>query len=345
MKIILFNPLSELQVRGISKVADELVAHLSREGHKVIEIKIPKFLYPNSDLLRIMLLILYQQLVCPVIAIKNRADIIIDPYNGFSIIGSLLIKTKYFIHDYTPFKRKFWYLRAGTIYQLLMFKFDSWFSLAEVYHDSLDIETPNFLKRARPPKFFPCIVDALDRANSSFFDDEVRPLIASLEGDILIISTISGPGWNKDFSGLLGNLKKINQRFVLIAFGFGDKPNTHEEVVMENGDISLALIVGFVDESSISSTIIKSDLFVFHSLSEGFGRPILEALHLGKNIVTTLNAPVLSILSDEAMSNIFVYESSKEFLTAIEQAKGSSFKPYSRIYRSDVNDSIQSLLS
>ncbi len=345
MKIILFNPLSGLQVRGISKVADELAMHLSKAGHKVIEIKIRKSLYPNSNLLKILIFILYQQIVCPIIAIKQKADLIIDPYNGFSVLGSLLIRTKYFIHDYTPFKRRFWYLRPGTIYQLLMFKFDSWFSLAEMYHDSLNIDTPNFLKRAKSPKFFPCIVDELERTNSTFFDDITRPFNDAQEDNVLIISTISGPGWNKDFSGLVENLKKISQRFILIAFGFGEAKNNCEEVVMKNGAVSRVLRIGFVEESSISSAITKSDLFVFHSLSEGFGRPILEALQLKKNIVSTNNAPVLNILSDEAMSNIFVYESSDEFLMAIDQAMSSSFKPFKQTYKPDIDDSLERFLS
>lgn len=344
MKIVLFNPLSGLQVRGISKVADELASELIKNRHEVIEVKIPKHLYPFANVLKIIVFILYQQLICPIIAIKNRADLIIDPYNGFSIIGSFFIKTKYFIHDYTPFKRKFWYFRPGTIYQLLMFKLDAWFGLADLYHDSLNIDTPHFLERSLPPRFFPCIVKPLDKAESSFYHENISFHIAQSGHPVLIISTISGPGWNKDFSGLVENLKMLDKEFFLIAFGFGDTSNQLKEIVMRNGRISRLLIVGFVAESAIASTIAHSDLFVFHSVSEGFGRPIPEALQLKKVIVTTENAPVLHILSNEAKCNIFTYKQNDDFTTAVEQGIASTFKPFKNMYKDDIDLTIDAFL-
>ena len=144
MNITLFNGLSGLQVRGISKVADELATHLRNEGHIVYEVKIPIFLYFNNTFLRILVLIFFQQIVCLFVVLKNRSQLLVDPYNGFSVLASLFVRTKYFIHDYTPFKRSYWYFRPGTLYQYIMFKLDAFLSLAEMYHDGLNIETPNF---------------------------------------------------------------------------------------------------------------------------------------------------------------------------------------------------------
>lgn len=345
MRIVLFNPLSGLQVRGISKVADELSTHLQKNGHSIIEVKIPKNLYFGGTFIKVLLLIIYQQFVCPIVAIRHRAELVVDPYNGFSIIGSFIVKTKYFIHDYTPFKRKYWFFRPGTIYQFVMFKIDSWFSLAEVYHDALNIDTPKYLKRASPPRVFPCIVDSLDRSSSTFFKKNVQTILDTSSEEILVISTISGSGWNKDFSGLLSNLKRINKRFVLIAFGFGDLKDKHEKVIMDNGDVSDVLSFGFVDEASISDAIFNSALFVFHSLSEGFGRPILEALQLGKIVVTTINAPILTIFSDEVLVNIFQYKNASEFLAAIDGGSKATFKQFENIYKPGIDQSIQQFLA
>jgi hypothetical protein len=326
-------------------VADELATHLQKDGHSIIEVKIPKNLYFGGTLIKVFLLIIYQQFVCPIVAIRHRAELVVDPYNGFSIIGSFFVKTKYFIHDYTPFKRKYWFFRPGTIYQFLMFKIDSWFSLAEMYHDALNIDTPKYLKRASAPRVFPCIVDSLDRSSSTFFKNNVQPILDACNEEVLVISTISGSGWNKDFPGLLNNLKRINRRFVLIAFGFGDSKDKHEKIIMDNGVFSDVLSIGFVDEASISDTIFNSDLFVFHSLSEGFGRPIVEALQLVKIVVTTVNAPILTILSNDALENIFKYKDASEFLIAIDGGSKSAFNQFENIYKPEIDQSIQQFLS
>ena len=255
------------------------------------------------------------------------------------------MKTKYFIHDYTPFKRKYWFIRPGTIYQFFMFKVDSWFSLAEMFHDALNIDTPKYLKRASPPRVFPCIVDSLDRSSSTFFKKNVQPILDASSEKILVFSTISGSGWNKDFSGLLNNLKRINKKFVLMAFGFGDSIDKHEKVIMDNGDVSDVLSIGFVDEASISDTILNSDLFVFHSLSEGFGRPILEALQLGKIVVTTINAPILTILSAEVLVNVFQYKNADEFLAAIDAGSKATYKKFENIYKPGIDQTIQQFLA
>lgn len=343
MIITLFNGLSGLQVRGISKVADELALHLRKSGHTVHEVKIPKILYIRNTLARVLLLIIYQQFVCPIVALRTRSRLIVDPYNGYPLLATFFVRTKYFIHDYTPFKRSYWYLRPGTIYQFLLFKLDSLFSLAEMYHDSLDIDTPTYLRRLKAPKVFPCIVDPLNTSGSTFFEKNIQPVLAKSDKNLLLVSTISGNGWNKDFGGLVNLLRSLDRPFLLVAFGFGEQDVKYEQTIAEDGSRSHVFTVGFVDESAISSMILKSHLFVFHSLSEGFGRPILEALQLGKLLVTA-DAPVLNILSEEALKNIFRYKDSREFNLGVNQALSSEFVSFSRTYKEGIDQGFDQFL-
>lgn len=343
MNITLFNGLSGLQVRGISKVADELAVHLRKHGHIVHEVKIPQFLYFRSPIARVLMLIFFQQLVCPLIALKTRSNLVIDPYNGFSVLASLFVRTKYFIHDFTPFKRRYWFFRPGTLYQFALFKLDSLFSLAEMYHDGLGIETPKFLRRSTEPKVFPCIVDPLNTSKSDFFHKNIQSTLAMTSEDCLLLTTISGAGWNKDFEGLVEHLHSLDRQFVIVAFGFGEQGIERKIVLMPDGRASYVFTVGFVDEAAIASVITLSHIFVFHSLSEGFGRPILEALQLRK-LVVTVYAPVVGLLSAAALKNVFLYNSRSEFNAAFGKALKSEFVSFSNTYRVGIDDSIEEFL-
>jgi glycosyltransferase involved in cell wall biosynthesis len=344
MRITVFNGLSGLQVRGISKVADELATHLRNEGHIVHEVKIPIFLYFNNTFLRILVLIFFQQIVCLFVVLKNRSQLLIDPYNGFSVLASLFVRTKYFIHDYTPFNRSYWYFRPGTLYQYIMFKLDAFLSLAEMYHDGLNIETPIFLKRSVQPKVFPCIVDPLDKSNSDFFDIHIQSTLDIVESDCLLLSTISGTGWNKDFGGLVENLKFNNRQFILVAFGFGEQGVKKDAITMIDGSFSYVFTVGFVNEAAISSVISRSNLFLFHSLSEGFGRPIIEALQL-KKLVVSVHAPVIDLLSCEALKNIYQYSNDRNhFKSILNEALLSDFIEFSTTYKPGIDHSLDLFL-
>jgi glycosyltransferase involved in cell wall biosynthesis len=343
MVITLFNGLSNLQVRGISKVADELARHLRGQGHTVHEVKIPNALYFKSSLIRLLMLILFQQFVTPVVALKTRSQLIIDPYNGYPAMATFFIRTKYFIHDYTPFYRKLWFLRPATLYQFILLKLDSLVPLAEAYHDALGIETPHFLHRSVTPRVFPLIVDPLDTSESDFFDKYVRDTFTGGGANCLLLTTISGTGWNKDFGGLVDLLRSLKRPFLLVAFGFGERGVEHEEILTQSNLQSHVLTVGFVEEAAIATTIRNSELFVFHSLREGFGRPIIEALQLKKLVITDY-APVVGILSPEAMQNVFVYQTKDEFQRAFEMALARKYIDFSTMYRTGIDNSIEEFL-
>lgn len=341
MIITLFNPLGQLEVRGVAKVANELVRHLRRAGHTVHEVTIPASLWGTSSLSRNVALNFFQQFVTPFVALATRSQLIIDPYNGYSVIGAVLLRTKYFVHDYIPFYRQKWYLRPGTLYKYFMYKLDALFCLAEIYHVSTDIDTPPYMKMKIEPQVFPSIMDPLDRSASCFFDDTIKPQIKSESP--LLLSTISGWTWNKDFGGLIELLRLLEEDVVLVAFGFGEQSFSYEEFKTATGQRCEVFRVGYVDEAAISNTISRSRVFVFHSLKEGFGRPIIEAMQLEKQVITRL-APVLSLLSNEALQNTFVYDGARDFQTALNSALSKHFVKPSRIYRDGINSSIEDFL-
>jgi hypothetical protein len=212
-----------------------------------------------------------------------------------------------------------------------------------MYHDALDVETPHFLRRSTSPKIFPCIVDPLDTSTSTFFEENIEVDLMNKSSDYILITSISGSGWNKDFDGLINHLASLDRKFLLVAFGFGEQSIRKIDVPMAIG-MSYVFTVGFVDEAAIASTILRSQLFVFHSLSEGFGRPILEALQLEK-LVVTIEAPVVGLLSIEARQNLFIYRSKNEFKKAFIDAFNAKFVKYSSLYKEGIDFSLKSFLA
>ena len=159
----------------------------------------------------------------------------------------------------------------------------------------------------------------------------------------MLLTTISGTGWNKDFEGLVNLLGCLDRPILLVAFGFGEQDIEHKEILTQSNLQSHVMTVGFIGEAAIATTIRHSELFVFHSLREGFGRPIIEALQLKKLVITDY-VPVVGMLSPEALQNIFVYQTKDEFQTAFEMALACKFIDFPTMYRTGIDNSIEEFL-
>ena len=131
----------------------------------------------------------------------------------------------------------------------------------------------------------------------------------------------------------------------MVAFGFGEQGVNKDAIAMIDGSLSYVFTVGHVNEAAISSVISRSNVFLFHSLSEGFGRPIIEALQLNK-IVVSVHVPVIDLLSCEALKNIYQYDIDRNnFKLMLSEALLSDFFEFSNTYRPGINHSLDFFLS
>lgn len=74
-----------------------------------------------------------------------------------------------------------------------------------------------------------------------------------------------------------------------------------EELISNSGVADNVSLVGHVSESSIKSYYSNAHLFVFPSLIESFGLPILEAMAAGVPVVASANAAIPEVGSDAAL--------------------------------------------
>jgi len=107
--------------------------------------------------------------------------------------------------------------------------------------------------------------------------------------DCLKISAVGHPHKQKDYPNLINaveiliNKKNINCQ-VIIA-GEGPERNNIEDLIHQKKLTNAITLVGFIPNPI--SLIAESDLFVLSSSYEGFGMVIVEALSLGKTVVST----------------------------------------------------------
>lgn len=316
-RVLVFNGLRELQPRGISRYTLELGEVLQRLSFDVVEIVIPGWLFRGPRGWKILVMMAYQQLATPLYALWYRPTLVVDPYNGYSVATALVLPTVAVLHDFIPFRRPYWFLRPGSVYQRVLHHLAAVLPRLHVAFVSEEVasESSAFLRKS-PTHLLPNVIRPLPRAGDAAWERSGpgRACAQARERGDLILTTISGDGAHKDFDGLVRLLASTGARITLLAFGFDADapPRAH-------GDVTVARF-GPCAPELIGRGIADASFFLFHSLREGFGRPVCEALAAGKPVVTA-QVPALGALSDAARQAVFAYSSPAEFATMFERAR------------------------
>ena len=105
----------------------------------------------------------------------------------------------------------------------------------------------------------------------------------------------------KNFHALLPMLKKL-ENFKLIIAGNADKPYGEfiKKEIENHGLNGRVKLVGKISEEEKHSYLQKCAAFVFPSLAEGFGLPVIEAMAYGKPVFIAKNSSLPEIGSDIA---------------------------------------------
>lgn len=323
-KIIVFNPLKNISVRGISLYSTEYSNALSNCN----SVEVKEFLLPKifSKLPRIFLFFVFffsQQFVLPVYAAKHKAVAIFDAYNSYSILGSLFFDYKCVIHDFIPFENKWWLLKPGSVYQFVLHNMMPFFKKINLFYISKDVAVLGEQRIHKKYAILPNIVTPLRSSVNHVYDNpELKKILEC--GFEIVISTISGSGKNKNFDGLIDLLNTCDMDINLIAFGLG------ECFEKQMGRVKV-FSPGFVSSNDIGLSISQSNLFVFHSLSEGFGRPIVEALYEKKVVLAADVCPAIRQIPFDACQNVVVYSHS-DFSIQFKKALNKTFIEFDPSY-------------
>lgn len=99
---------------------------------------------------------------------------------------------------------------------------------------------------------------------------------------------------------ILRNHFMIQHKLVLVGKG-GYGWNHIAQEIQDHPFVDDIIVTGFVDEEEKWSLMRHAAVFVFPSLYEGFGLPILEAQQLGVPVVTSKNSSLREVAKDSAL--------------------------------------------
>tara|TARA_R110001606_G_scaffold391386_1_gene559427 strand:- start:2263 stop:3366 length:1104 start_codon:yes stop_codon:yes gene_type:complete len=104
------------------------------------------------------------------------------------------------------------------------------------------------------------------------------------------IIAFSSPSPHKNIASLIEALHEelqFNHQLQLVLVGHKDKNETLDELINNYSLSAKIVFTGFVPNEEIGGLISNADLFVFPSLYEGFGIPLLDAQSYGVPVVSS----------------------------------------------------------
>jgi len=124
-----------------------------------------------------------------------------------------------------------------------------------------------------------------------------------VEGPFVLFVGAFRPGKNVErlFKAFSLIKDRIAEKLVLAGSGFSEFEQKLRKLACELGIKDRVNFLGYLKEDSISFLYRRCNLFVFPSLYEGFGFPVLEAMAAGAPVIATNVSSVPEIAGDAAL--------------------------------------------
>lgn len=226
---------------------------------------------------------IFEQIIIPFLIIKYKADICWFPSNTFPIWKPRNTRFIATIHDIIflkPGRQKNLYQKIGKLYRsgVITYGINKLNIITSVSKTSLN-EIIDFFKL--PTSKFSnkyVLYNSIDI--ESRFDENIIDKL-NLNGGKFIY-TISGSAYNKNLEFLIKAFTKFNENreYKLVISGL--KAHEHYNIV----DPSI-IFTNYISNSEKNSLLKNCDIFIFASLEEGFGIPLIEAMYFNNNILVS----------------------------------------------------------
>ena len=158
----------------------------------------------------------------------------------------------------------------------------------------------------------------LDRSASPVGRNELRAALTA--GDRAIVLCVSAKLPHKNLVRLLDALSLIpaHRRPLLVLPGY---PTSHEDELRRRaqalGIVEDVRLLGWVDSPTLEGLYAEAACFIFPSLYEGFGLPVLEAMARGLPVACSGRGALAEVAGDAAL--LFDPESEEQIAAAIER--------------------------
>jgi len=248
-----------------NNVDDEIYKTIKENNIKYVQINTP--------------LPFFEQIVIPFLIYKHKPDVCWFPSNTFPIVKSRRIKYIVTIHDLIflrdDIKVASTYQKIGKLYRkynilLGINKIDkitsvSWTSLNEINKLFNKSYTQDYVLYNN---FIP-------------IKEEDKNILKILEiEDKKFIYTISGTAEHKNLDLLITAFLKLNNDYLLVVSGAKNAKSKYSKY-------KNIIFTDFITEEQKTTLLKRCDFFVFASLVEGFGIPLIEAMYNNKNVLAS----------------------------------------------------------
>lgn len=258
--------------------------------------------------------ILWEQIILPIFLKKDKIDCTWFPYNTASLFcpGSSIVT----IHDAIYMKERFLnlptlYKKCGLLYRKLLVPLAA--------KRAKQIITISKFAKDEIVFFFPKVSNKIDIVYNGIDVMTAREIknLESSTADTIYKFKFEN---NIDQEYILGfgSLEKrkntmrliqayeklpveIRKKYQLVLFGFRGWEQSEENAYLKRNYIENVKLLGYVSETEKQFLYLNCKIFVFPSLAEGFGIPILEAFAASVPVITSNTTSLPEVAGDAAL--------------------------------------------
>ena len=293
---------------GIGRYTEELLVALQNGGSSLLQLQAGDHQLPGtavrlwgSKLLQGLLTI--GQAEISWLARQHNLDIVHDPTGSMPLFltGRAKVTT---IHDVVP------YIYPETSSRLDWLIYRIWLPLAVRRLDAIITDSEqskrDIVRYLPVPKekvtVIPCAVNSNYKPLNP---GEIEPALRKYDIDTPYILYVGSIAARKNLPRVLeayAQLQEWSEAWKLVIVGARKwKSSPVFEAVKRLGLEDKVLFTGYVDEDDLPALYNGADLFVFPSLYEGFGLPVLEAMACGTPVITSNCSSLPEVAGDAAL--------------------------------------------
>ncbi|KYC63717.1 glycosyltransferase family 4 protein [Heyndrickxia coagulans] len=239
----------------------------------------------------------YQTFLFPLIILKNKPDVLHIP--DTSPILFTTCKTVSTIHDLAEFHFPEKYSKLQSFVRKLTVKLQSRMSHSIITISSYSKKDLINILGLNPNKI-KVILNGVDTERFSFKRNFLSTLNLTRQNYILYVGELERsknvPVLLKAYSALD---KKTKKKYSLVLAGRkGNDLETIEKIINKNNLDDSVIILDYVTDDELISLYKGSKCFVFPSLFEGFGLPLLEAMSCGSLVLSSNSSSLPEVGGD-----------------------------------------------
>lgn len=259
------------------------------------EIILPRFPVPPRSIIR-------KNCILPSILAKNKIDVIHDPTNAGPFFFSFPTKRILTIHDLAPLIIPNAYNKRLALYYryVLPFMIKTADRVIAVSKNTKN-DLVNRL-HVNENKIKVIYLGVNQEYKPLQKTEEITKKYGLTESFILFVGNIAP---RKNLLVLLQAFNKLKKRKIkhklVIA---GKKDQKHKQVLKMVNDLNLGgevIFTGYIPEEDLPSLYNAADLFVYPSLYEGFGLPVLESMACGTPVVASNTSSLPEVVGDAGL--------------------------------------------